>query len=122
MDQVRDHERCTPVLTERFFVLMIRRQPRYTLFPYTTLFRSKLESADIVFWIGEEIETFLEKPLDTVAIRARKVSFMESDDIQKIKFRENSIFDEHDDHDDHEEHDDHDKHDDHGHQIGRAHV
>ena len=97
---------------------------------------SKLESADIVFWIGEEIETFLEKPLDSVAIRARKVSFMESDDIQKLKFRENSIFDEHDDHDDHkehddhddheehddhddhDEHDDHDKHDDHGHHHG----
>ena len=74
---------------------------------------SKLESADIVFWIGEEIETFLEKPLDSVAIRARKVSFMESDDIQKLKFRENSIFDEHDDHDDHKEHDDHDDQDDH---------
>ena len=74
---------------------------------------SKLESADIVFWIGEEMETFLEKPLDSVAIRARKVSFMESDDIQKLKFRENSIFDEHDEHDDHEEHDDHDEHDDH---------
>jgi zinc transport system substrate-binding protein len=74
---------------------------------------SKLESADIVFWIGEEMETFLEKPLDSVAIRARKVSFMESDDIQKLKFRENSIFDEHDEHDDHEEHDDHDDHKEH---------
>lgn len=80
---------------------------------------SKLENADIVFWIGEEIETFLEKPLESVAIRARKVSFMESDDIQKLKFRENSIFDEHDeheehdDHDEHEEHNDHEKHDEH---------
>ena len=97
---------------------------------------SKLQGADIVFWIGEEIETFLEKPLGSIAIRARKISFMESDDIQKLKFRENSIFDEHDDHDDHEEHDDHadhkehddhddheehddhDKHDDHGHHHG----
>ena len=80
---------------------------------------SKLQGADIVFWIGEEIETFLEKPLGSIAIRARKISFMESDDIQKLKFRENSIFDEHDDHDDHEEHDDHDDHDDHaGHDHG----
>ena len=74
---------------------------------------SKLQGADIVFWIGEEIETFLEKPLGSIAIRARKISFMESDDIQKLKFRENSIFDEHDDHDDHEEHDDHDDHEEH---------
>src|SRR5258705_11507273 len=28
----------------RFFFLMIRRPPRSTLFPYTTLFRSSLES------------------------------------------------------------------------------
>src|SRR5262249_62101295 len=30
---------CTPILS--FFFLMIRRPPRSTLFPYTTLFRSK---------------------------------------------------------------------------------
>src|SRR6476646_11169948 len=30
-----------------FFFLMIRRPPRSTLFPYTTLFRSGLSSADI---------------------------------------------------------------------------
>src|SRR2546430_16627801 len=29
-----------PTLTEAFFFLMIRRPPRSTLFPYTTLFRS----------------------------------------------------------------------------------
>src|SRR2546430_17527437 len=29
-----------------FFFLMIRRPPRSTLFPYTTLFRSRLEGAD----------------------------------------------------------------------------
>src|SRR2546430_17125623 len=31
------------LLTLYFFFLMIRRPPRSTLFPYTTLFRSKLE-------------------------------------------------------------------------------
>jgi len=31
-----------------FFFLMIRRPPRSTLFPYTTLFRSDIESGDTV--------------------------------------------------------------------------
>src|SRR2546422_4151634 len=32
--------RCTPFCDLSFFFLMIRRPPRSTLFPYTTLFRS----------------------------------------------------------------------------------
>src|SRR5438046_8711496 len=32
---------CSSVLVLRFFFLMIRRPPRSTLFPYTTLFRSR---------------------------------------------------------------------------------
>src|SRR3989442_3275260 len=36
------HSRClpAPLATSYFFFLMIRRPPRSTLFPYTTLFRS----------------------------------------------------------------------------------
>src|SRR5438034_8727773 len=42
-------------LSSFFFVLMIRRPPRSTLFPYTTLFRSRFEiviegGADTVHW------------------------------------------------------------------------
>src|SRR5256885_7325408 len=33
-----------------FFFLMIRRPPRSTLFPYTTLFRSRLEFQRFFFW------------------------------------------------------------------------
>src|SRR3954466_13539758 len=36
------------VLCVFFFFLMIRRPPRFTLFPYTTLFRSRLGHADVV--------------------------------------------------------------------------
>src|SRR5437762_9981045 len=32
-----------------FFFLMIRRPPRSTLFPYTTLFRSQIETFDATF-------------------------------------------------------------------------
>src|SRR5947207_11199612 len=41
---IRSHTFCSPIITTfnslSFFVLMIRRPPRSTLFPYTTLFRS----------------------------------------------------------------------------------
>ena len=83
-----------------------------------------IEQADIIFWIGEDIETFMEKPLESIAKNAKKVSFMELSSIEKLKFREENIF-EHEDHDDHghgekKDHDDHGHdekkdHDDHGH-------
>ena len=103
--------------------------------PHTFVFKPShaqmLEEADIVFWIGEDLEAFMEKPLDSLADNATKISFMELSSIEKLKFREENIFDDHDDHghddhdgheDEHEGHDDHDDdghkeddHDDHGH-------
>ncbi len=89
-----------------------------------------IENADLIIWVGEDLETFLEKPLDTIAKKAKIVEVMDTKGIQKLKFREKNIFEEHDDHghkkdkhDDHghkkDKHDDHghkkDKHDDHGH-------
>src|SRR5438067_11816875 len=38
---VRSYQRFSHSLLHVFFFLMIRRPPRSTLFPYTTLFRSK---------------------------------------------------------------------------------
>src|SRR5690554_7243792 len=35
-----------------FFFLMIRRPPRSTLFPYTTLFRSQLLYHILYYWLG----------------------------------------------------------------------
>ena len=71
-----------------------------------------LQNADLVFWVGEDIETFLEKPLGTVAKKAKKIELMEISQIKKLKFREKNIFEGH--HDDHG----HKKHDDHGHAHG----
>ena len=78
-----------------------------------------LQEADIVFWIGEDLESFLETPLESIAKDAKQVTLMESEDIEMLKFREKNVFDEHDDHgdehDDHDEHgDEHDDHDEHG--------
>ena len=84
-----------------------------------------LQSADLIFWVGEDLENFLEKPLNSIAKKAEKIELLEIKGLTKLKFRERNIFDEHDDHakkeDDHDDHD-HDKeghkeddHDDHDH-------
>jgi zinc transport system substrate-binding protein len=82
-----------------------------------------LQDADLVFWVGPAIESFLEKPIKEVAYRARTITLSEAHGLIKIEFREGGNFDshadhaKHDDHDDHAKHDDHDdhaKHDDHG--------
>lgn len=97
-----------------------------------------IEKADLIIWVGEDLEAFLEKPLNTLAKKSVNVEIMDLKGIKKLKFREKNIFEDHDDHghghkekkhDDHghkehKEHDDHghkkEKHDDHGHE-GHAH-
>jgi len=79
-----------------------------------------IQNADIIFWVGEDIESFLEKPLKSIAKKAEKIELMEIKGITKLKFRERNIFEGHDDHGHKEDdHDDHakkeDDHDDHGH-------
>jgi zinc transport system substrate-binding protein len=74
-----------------------------------------LQNADLIFWVGEDLENFLEKPLNSIAKKAEKIELMEIKGLQVLKFRERNIFDDHDDHG-HDDHDDHGKkEDDHGH-------
>ena len=75
-----------------------------------------LQEADLIFWVGEDLENFLEKPLDTIAKKAENIELMEIKGLNKLKFRERNIFDGHDDHDhghkeDKHKEDDHDEHD-----------
>jgi len=77
-----------------------------------------LQNADLIFWVGEDLENFLEKPLKSIAKKAEKIELIEIKGLNVLKFRERNIFDEHDHgHDDHgkkeDDHDDHD-HDDRG--------
>ena len=92
-----------------------------------------LQEADIVIYVGEGLEEFLEKPLESLAQNAVKFELLKQSGMKKLKFRERNIFEGHDDHDDHghgkkkkgdhDDHDDHDNdkkakkedHDDHGH-------
>ena len=93
-----------------------------------------LQNADLIFWVGEDLESFLEKPLSSIAKKAEKIELMEIKGLNVLKFRERNIFDEHDhddhakkedDHDDHDDHakkeDDHDDHDGHDEHEGHGH-
>ena len=75
-----------------------------------------LQNADLIFWVGEDLENFLEKPLKSIAKKAEKIELMEIKGLTKLEFRERNIFEGHDDHG-HDEHKEHghkeDKHDDH---------
>ena len=63
-----------------------------------------IEDAEIIFWVGEDLETFMIKSLESIANNATKVSFMDLDNITKLKFKEENILEVEgydDDHDDH---------------------
>ena len=80
-----------------------------------------LQNADLIFWVGEDLENFLEKPLKSIAKKAEKIELMETKGLKKLKFRERNIFEEHG-HDDHKEHGHkEDKHDDHKHDEHKEH-
>lgn len=69
-----------------------------------------LQEADLVFWIGPSLETFLDRPIDSLGKDARVVSLMDAHGLSHVSFREGGSFEGHA-HDDHGDGD----HDDHGH-------
>ncbi|SOE17615.1 zinc transport system substrate-binding protein [Hoeflea halophila] len=75
-----------------------------------------LENADLIFWIGHELESFLVKPVETIGSKARAVELIDSDGVIQLPFREGGSFDEHA----HEEHAD--GHDDHGDEKHQEHA
>jgi len=74
----------------------------------------QLQDAKLVFWMGDELETFLAGPIENIAQSATTIKLIDAHDLKKIKFREGGMFDDHG-HDDHDEHD-HEKHDEHDHE------
>ena len=82
-----------------------------------------LQNADLVIWIGEDLESFLPTALKSIPKDAVVFELLDQSGLKKLKFREKNIFEGHDDHG-HDEHakkeDDHDDHghDDHGHGHG----
>ena len=74
-----------------------------------------LQEADAVFWVAHDVETFLEKPLESIPKDTVVVELGETEGLVELSLREGGLFDSHghDDHDDHKEHDDRKEHDDH---------
>ena len=92
-----------------------------------------LQNADLIFWVGEDLENWLEKPLKSIAKKAEKIELMEIKGLKKLEFRERNIFEGHDDHghdehkeDEHKEHghkeDKHDDHHEHAHGEHDPHI
>ncbi|HSK39202.1 MAG TPA: zinc ABC transporter substrate-binding protein [Arenibaculum sp.] len=50
-----------------------------------------LADADLVFWVGEDLETFLERPLGTLAANARSVALMDRPGLTLRATREGGI-------------------------------
>src|SRR2546427_5222997 len=70
-----------------FFFLMIRRPPRSTLFPYTTLFRSQVLSERLLEGLGGAEEERLHRPL-RAAERLRHVAIGEAVDPREEERRD----------------------------------
>jgi len=89
-----------------------------------------LQDAKVIFWVGEGIETFLEKPLDSLAGGAKVVKLSETPGITLLDMREGGTFEAHDhgehghahgsEEDGHDHaHDEHAGHDHAGHDHGK---
>lgn len=70
----------------------------------------ELQQADVIFWMGHDLEAFLENSINNIATKSIVVPLMASDKLVKLNFREGGAFEDHG----HDKHDDHDDHDDHG--------
>ena len=55
-----------------------------------------LSEADVVFWVGEQIETFLQDPLHAVADQATVVELVDTPGVTLLPIREGGVFEEHD--------------------------
>ncbi|PRD42643.1 zinc ABC transporter substrate-binding protein [Phyllobacterium phragmitis] len=84
-----------------------------------------IEHAKVIFWAGPGMETFLQKPLETLATGAEIVTLEDAPGLTKLKFREGGAFEAHKHDDEAEEGHDHaheEGHDGHGHAEGEGHA
>ncbi|TKT69136.1 zinc ABC transporter substrate-binding protein ZnuA [Aquamicrobium sp. LC103] len=77
-----------------------------------------LEQASVIFWVGHEMETFLDNPIKTLGGGAKVVALEDTRGLVKLKFREGGPFEAHDHGDGHGHDDGHDHEHDHGHHHG----
>ena len=58
---------------------------------------AKLEQADVIFWVGHDMEKFMEKPLATLGAKAKIVELDDAPGLIKLPTRESGTFEPHDD-------------------------
>lgn len=75
-----------------------------------------LDEAELVLWVGEELELFMQRPLQSLSGDARVVTLSEAPGVRLLATREGGTWDEHDHGHDHGH--GHDDDDDHGHSHG----
>jgi zinc transport system substrate-binding protein len=56
---------------------------------------SNLQEADLVFWVGHDMEKFMEKPLETLGSKAKIVELDEAPGLIKLPTRESGTFEPH---------------------------
>lgn len=72
---------------------------------------AELEKATVVFRIGHELEAFMDRPLETLAQKARVVDLIDADGVKLLAPREGGTFEAHADEADHDDgHDEVDPH------------
>jgi len=54
-----------------------------------------IEHAKVIFWAGPSMETFLDKPIDTLGEGAKVVALGDADGLNRLKFREGGPFEAH---------------------------
>lgn len=80
---------------------------------------SALSNANIVFWIGEGLEPWLEGSIEALAGNAHVIELMETGVTTELEFREGATFEAHDhDHEGHDHAEDAHDDDDHEHEAG----
>lgn len=55
-----------------------------------------IEHAKVIFWAGPSMETFLDKPIDTLGEGAKVVALGDAEGLTRLKFREGGPFEAHD--------------------------
>jgi zinc transport system substrate-binding protein len=86
-----------------------------------------LDQADVIFWVGPDLEAFLTRPLEALGGDARLVALAAASGIELLPYREGALFDADTEDDDHAHDHDHDHdhahdHDDHGHGAMDGHI
>jgi zinc transport system substrate-binding protein len=72
-----------------------------------------LQNADLVFWVGPDMEKFIEKPIGSLSDKAKVVNLEDAPGLTLLPTRESGTFEPHDDGDEDHAADGHEEHDAH---------